>query len=169
MSELQSGTRTIKHLPAGSGRSFAMMGSALTFKDEPADNGDALMAFEHHCPSGLGVPPHTERNHEAFYVLEGTLEVDAEGERYRLGPGDFLSIPPGVTHALLNPGPGALRVLTIVAPGSGHERFFTTLGEPIEDPANPPHPSTPPDFERVSRIAQQCGIDFLPPGGDGDT
>ena len=133
---MQSHTTTVKHLPAGSGRSFALMGSTLTFKDEPAENDDALLAFEHDCPAGLGVPPHQERNHEAFYVLEGTLEVDADGERYRLEPGDFLSIPPGTIHALHNPGPGQARVLTIVAPGSGHERFFTTLGEPIEDPAN---------------------------------
>lgn len=168
MGELQSRTSTIKHLPAGRGPSFALMGSALIFKDEPEDNGDAFMAFEHHCPAGLGVPPHTERNHEAFYVLEGTLHVDAEGEHYRLGPGDFLSIPPGVTHALINPGPAALRVLTIVAPGSGHERFFTTLGEPIEDPANPPQATPPPDFERVSQIARDCGIEFLPPGGNDD-
>jgi quercetin dioxygenase-like cupin family protein len=156
----------VKHLPAGSGRCFALMGSALTFKDEPADNGDALMAFEHHCPPGLGVPAHSERNHEAFYVLEGALEVEADGERYRLTPGDFLSIPRGTIHALHNPGPDPARVLTIVAPGSGHERFFTTLGEPLEDPANPPQMTTAPDFERVSRIAQECGIGFLPPAAD---
>ncbi len=132
---MNADTTHVKYLPAGRGRSFALMGSSLTFKDEPADNGDALMAFEHRCPPGLGVPPHSERNHEAFYVLEGTLEVQAADESYRLGPGAFLSIPPGVIHSLHNPGPEPMRVLTIVAPGSGHERFFTTLGDPIEDPA----------------------------------
>jgi quercetin dioxygenase-like cupin family protein len=152
----------VKHLPAGSGRAFALMGSSLTFKDEPADNGDALMAFEHRCPPGQGVPPHTEQNHEAFYVLEGTLEVEADGERYRLGPGAFLSMRPGVIHSLHNPGPGAMRVLTIVAPGSQHERFFSTLGEPIDDPANPPsQPSEPPQFERVQQVAHECGMEFL--------
>jgi len=165
---LQSHTTTVKHLPAGSGRSFALMGSALTFKTEPAENDDTLLAFEHDCPAGLGVPLHKERNHEAFYVLEGTLEVDADGERYRLELGDFLSVAPGTIHALHNPGPSRARVLTMVAPGSGHVRLFTTLGEPIEDPANPPHATTPPDFERVSRIAHECGIDFLPPEGDDD-
>lgn len=163
---MPSHTPTVKHLPTGSGRSFALMGSVLTLKHEPADNADALMAFEHHCPPGLGVPPHSERNHEAFYMLEGTLEVAVDSETYRLKAGDFLSIPPGIVHALHNPGPGPMRVLTIVAPGSGHERFFTSVGEAIDDPANPPQATAPPDFERVSLIAHQCGIDFLPPEGE---
>lgn len=153
----------VKHLPADGGRTFALMGSALTFKDEPEDNGDAFMLFEHRMPPTLSVPPHKEQNHEAFYVLEGTLEIEAGGECYRLGPGDFLGIRPGVLHALHNPGPGMMRTLTLVSPGGQHARFFSTLGEPIDDPSNPPQPSGPPDFERVQGIARECGMEFLPP------
>jgi quercetin dioxygenase-like cupin family protein len=156
---------TVKHLPANGGRAFALMGSSLTFKYEPDDNGDALMLFEHRMPPTLSVPPHTEQNHEAFYVLEGTLEIEVGGGEsyYRLGPGDFLSIRPGVLHALHNPGPGTMRTLTLVSPGSQHARFFSTLGEPIDDPTNPPQPSGPPDFERVQHVARECGMEFLPP------
>lgn len=153
----------VKFLSVGSGRSFTLMGSSLTFKDEPAENGDALLAFEHRCPPGDGVPPHSERNHEAFYGLDGVLEVVADGERYLIEPGVFLSIQPGTVHALHNPGPGWARVLTIVSPGSQHERFFSTLGEPADDPANPPQPSGPLAFDQVQRVAGDCGIDFLPP------
>ena len=128
----------VKHLAAEGGRSFGHLGSAVTFKHEPADNGDALLLFEVRTPAGHGVPPHTERNHEAFYVLEGTLEIEADGERHALGPGEFLSIRPGVLHALHNPGPGWLRVLTWVSPGSQHVRFFESLGTPIDDPTDPP-------------------------------
>jgi quercetin dioxygenase-like cupin family protein len=160
---MSTATGNVKYLPAGSGPALALMGSALTFKDEPLDNGDALLLFEHNMPPTLGVPPHTERNHEAFYMLEGVLDVEAEGERYRLVPGDFLSISPGVLHALHNPGPGAMRVLTIVSPGSQHTRFFTTLGEPTDDPANPPPPSPALDAARVLEVGRACGIEFLPP------
>jgi uncharacterized cupin superfamily protein len=123
------------------------------------------MAFEHRCPPGLGVPPHRERNHEAWYVLEGTLEVEADGEHYRLAPGDFLSIQPEVVHSLHNPGPDVMRALTLVSPGAQHERFFTTLGEPASDPANPPPPNGAPDLDRVQQVARECGIEFLPPPG----
>src|SRR4051794_12858433 len=104
----------VKHLPDKAGRSFAHLGTSITFKDEPAENGGALFLFEMRMPPGNGVPHHKERNHEAFYVLEGVLEIEAEGRRYRLGSGDFLSIRPGVLHALANPGPDWVRALTWV-------------------------------------------------------
>ncbi|MBX6764966.1 MAG: cupin domain-containing protein [Rubrobacteraceae bacterium] len=153
----------VKYLPANGGRAFAHLGTSLVFKDEPEENGDALLLFECRMPATNGVPPHTERNNEAFYVLEGTLEIEADGERYRLGPGDFLSIRPGVLHALHNPGPGWLRALMLTSPGSQHVRFFTTLGEPIDDPLNPPQPSGPPDFEELAAVARECGMEFVRP------
>jgi hypothetical protein len=33
-------------LMSGEGRSFAHLGTAVSFKHEPADNGDALLLFE---------------------------------------------------------------------------------------------------------------------------
>jgi quercetin dioxygenase-like cupin family protein len=153
----------VKHLPANSGRAFTLMGDSLIFKDEPDDNGDALMLFEQRMAPTSSVPPHREQYHEAFYVLEGTLEVEADGQRYRLGPDDFLSLRPGVLHALHNPGPDWNRALTLVSPGSQHARFFSTLGEPVDDPLGPLQASGPPDFERLQRVGRECGIEFLPP------
>jgi quercetin dioxygenase-like cupin family protein len=159
----------VKHLPANGGRAFAILGQTISFKAEPEDADDALFLFEHRMPPTLGVPAHTERNYEAFYVLEGTLEVEADGERYRLGPGEFLGIRPGVVHSLHNPGPDMMRSLTLVSPGSQHARFFSTLGstlgEPIEDPSNPPQLSGPPgieDIQRMAAVGHECGIEFLP-------
>ncbi len=144
------------------------MGQTLSFKAESEDTDDTLFLFEHRMPPTFGVPAHTERNNEAFYVLEGTLEVEADGERYTLGPNEFLSLRPGVVHAKYNPGPGMTRMLTMVMPASHHARFFTTMGEPIDDPSNPPAPGEPPDFERMSAVARECGIDFLPPSEPND-
>ena len=153
----------VKHLPANGGRAFALLGQWLSFKAEPEDTDDRLFLFEHWMPPTLSVPAHTEHNHEAFYVLEGTLEVEADGERYRLGPGEFFSMRPGVVHSLHNPGPGMMRTLTLVTPASQHARFFSTLGEPIEAPSNPPAPGAPPDLERLVAVGGECGIEFLPP------
>ncbi|HET6568714.1 MAG TPA: cupin domain-containing protein [Rhodothermales bacterium] len=154
---------TVRYLPAGTGRAFSIVGDSVTFKGEPEQTGDALLLFEHMLPATLGVPPHRERNHEAFYVLEGTLEVVVQGESYRLGPGDYLGIPPGVEHLLHNPGPGPVRVLTLVSPGSQHARFFSTIGRSIDDPSNPPPLEGPPDIERLLTVGRECGIEFLPP------
>ena len=156
-------TANVTHLPANSGRTFAHLGSSVSFKAEPADNGDAFLLFECRMPAGGGVPPHTERNFEAFYVLEGTLEIEADGQRYRLGPGDYLGIRSGVLHALHNPGPDWLRTLMLTSPGSQHVRFFERLGEPIDDPTRPPQPSGPPDFAELIAVARECGMEFQPP------
>lgn len=156
-------TTKVKYLAANSGRNLAMLGHSLSFKDEPEDNGDAFLLWEGRIPEGDGVPPHSEHNHEAFYVLEGILEIEAEGKRHRLGPGDFLSIQPGTVHSLHNPGPGWLRSLMIVSPGSQHVRFFTTLGQPIDDLTKPGQPTQPPDFGRFAAVARENGIDFVPP------
>jgi quercetin dioxygenase-like cupin family protein len=153
----------VKHLPANGGRAFALLGHSLSFKAESEDTDDALFLFEHGMPPTLSVPAHSERNHESFYVLEGTLEVEADGERYRLGPGEFFSMAPGVVHSLHNPGPDMTRTLTMVTPASQHARFFSTLGEPIDDPTNPAAPGAPPDFERLATVGRECGIEFLPP------
>ena len=153
----------VKHLPANGGRAFALLGQTLSIKAEPEDTDDALFLFEHWMPPTFGVPAHTERNNEAFYVLEGTLEVEAEGERYRLGPGEFLSLRPGVVHSTHNPGPGMMRTLTLVTPASHHARFFTPVAEPIDDPSNPLAPIEPPGFERIAAVGRECGIEFLPP------
>jgi quercetin dioxygenase-like cupin family protein len=161
--QMPSTMAKVKHLPANGGRAFANLGQTLSFKAEPEDTDDALLLFEHRMPPTLGVPAPTERNNEAFYVLEGTLEVEADGKRYRLGPGEFLGMRPGVVHSLRNPGPGMMRILTLVSPGSQHARFFTTVAEPIDDPTNPPAPVQPPDFERMATVGRECGIEFLSP------
>ncbi len=152
----------VRHLPRNAGRSFAHLGTAITFKDEPTANGDALLMFEMRMPGEHGVPHHREKNHESFYVLEGVLEIEADGSRYRLEAGDFLSISPGVRHALRNPGPEWVRALTWVSPGTQHVRFFERLGEPIDNPLNPPQPDGPPDLEELVAVARECGMEFGP-------
>jgi hypothetical protein len=70
-------TAQVKYLAANGGRSLALLGHSLTFKDEPEDNGDAFLLWEGRIPEGDGVPAHSEHNHEAFYVLDGILEIEA--------------------------------------------------------------------------------------------
>jgi quercetin dioxygenase-like cupin family protein len=149
----------VTHLKPYGGRAFSHLGTSIVFKHEPRDEEDVFL-FEMRMPAGNGVPPHTERNQEAFYVLDGALEVEADGESHRLDAGEFLAIEPGVLHALHNPGPGCVHALTWVSPGQQHVRFFEQLGSPLEDPLNPPQPTGPPDVEELTRVARECGMDF---------
>ena len=63
---------------------------------------------------------------EAFVVLEGRLEITADGETWQLEVGDAVTIPRDLPHAFGNPGDGPMRALIVAAP-AGFERFFRDL------------------------------------------
>jgi len=61
-------------------------------------------------------PPHFHRHmSEAYFILEGEGEMWMDGVRFPVGPGDAISIAPGVVHALGNAGPDPLRFVVTTA------------------------------------------------------
>jgi quercetin dioxygenase-like cupin family protein len=68
-------------------------------------------------PDFGGTDPHFHKRHaDAFYVLEGAVDVLVDGEYVRLGPGGFAFFPPGVVHAFKVSEHGA-RFLNLHTPG----------------------------------------------------
>ena len=70
----------------------------------------------------------TERHHhreseELYYVLEGSGELEVDGERREVGPGDAVLIPPGARHSFTG-GPEGARFLCCCAPPYRHEDTF---------------------------------------------
>ena len=75
-----------------------------------------------YAPGEQGPPLHIHRHHsDAFYVLEGRLEVTLDGEPHILEAGGFVLIPPLLIHSFRNPGPDPARALNIHAPGCGFD------------------------------------------------
>jgi mannose-6-phosphate isomerase-like protein (cupin superfamily) len=71
----------------------------------------------------------TERHYHAeteeiYFVLEGEGEMELDGERARVAPGDTIPIGPGAWHQLVNVGAGDLRILCCCAPPYRHEDTF---------------------------------------------
>jgi mannose-6-phosphate isomerase-like protein (cupin superfamily) len=64
---------------------------------------------------------HHPRTEEIYYILEGRGRMQLGDERREVGPGDAIAIPPGMRHAIYNPGPEMLRFLCCCAPGYEHE------------------------------------------------
>lgn len=48
---------------------------------------------------GDAYPPHTHDVDQRLYVVDGSLELDAEGQTVVLGPGDRLALPAFTVHA----------------------------------------------------------------------
>ena len=53
---------------------------------------------------------------DAFYILEGELTFDVEGEEIVAGPGTFLLVPPGLRHDFSNRTDEIARFANIHAP-----------------------------------------------------
>ena len=78
-----------------------------------------------------------KRHADAFYVLEGELEVAlSETETVLLGPGGFAVAPPGAVHAFAVP--ERARFLNIHAPGMSFAEYLrevVALGQRGEKPS----------------------------------
>lgn len=61
---------------------------------------------------------------ELYYLLAGEGEMEVDGERSAVGPGDAILIPPGAWHQITATGPEELRFLCCCAPGYQHADTF---------------------------------------------
>lgn len=65
-----------------------------------------------------GPDPHTHDGEtDAFYVLEGELELTLGDETFLAGPGTFVAAPPGVRHGFKVPAGSRVRFLNVHSPG----------------------------------------------------
>ena len=79
--------------------------------------------------------PHDHPFEESYYMLEGEVDVVADGDRYTLRPGDFFWTATGCVHAFYEAQGGRVRWLETSAPGPPprhsyrHERDWDYLAE----------------------------------------
>jgi quercetin dioxygenase-like cupin family protein len=94
--------------------------------------GGAMSANRTFLAAGTeGPPPHYHTTSaELFYILDGKLRVLAGEEVLVVGAGDFLLIPPRMTHAWAAPAAGSADVLIVFTPGIERFEYFR-LGDRI--------------------------------------
>src|ERR671923_122385 len=91
------------------------------------DREELTTTWFRYAPGEKGPDPHIHRRHtDAFYVLEGELELalgPGAAEIVRATAGTLVAAPPEVVHnfrnAFRNPGPGRARVLNVHTPDGG--------------------------------------------------
>jgi quercetin dioxygenase-like cupin family protein len=66
-------------------------------------------------PGGVALP-HDHPLEEAYYMLEGEVHAEADGEEFTLGPGDFFWTGVGCIHAFHHRGSGRVRWLETQSP-----------------------------------------------------
>jgi mannose-6-phosphate isomerase-like protein (cupin superfamily) len=76
-------------------------------------------------PAGGGSPAgmHTHVVDQIFYVLQGTMSLEIEGNQYAAGPGTLVVFPAGVPHRNWN--------------GGSEPTVHLAFNAPLPDPAEP--------------------------------
>lgn len=79
-------------------------------------------------PGAAGAKTHYhERSSEAFYVLDGALEMTIEGQAVTIEKGGYAVVPPGVKHAFAAAPGAAADVLITLVPGVDRFEYFRML------------------------------------------
>ena len=84
--------------------------------------------FEDIVDPGFGVPRHIHlEQEETFFFLEGTFDVEVDGQLFTVNPGDVANIPRGAVHAWKNVGGTMGRLRYIVTPGLDTAEMFKVV------------------------------------------
>lgn len=151
-------------LNAGEGEKIWFLGTLITVKASAEDTNAGFTLIEQVAPAGFGPPLHVHRlDDEAFYVLDGEIEVVCGDSRWGVGPGGFVLLPRGVPHGFSVGRDAPVRLLQVTTPAQ-FERFAREMGEPAPRAELPPQGQ--PHFEEMARLAAKYGYDMAasPPG-----
>lgn len=133
-----------------------ILGMEVLVKLTNADtNGEAAILHQTVPPmSGPPLHRHT-REDEWFYILDGEITAEIDGQRTVLHAGDSAFAPRGTEHAFQNFGDGAAQMLVVLTPG-GFYRFFEALSFLNRGLAAP-------DLARTEQLANEYGLELLGP------
>jgi quercetin dioxygenase-like cupin family protein len=137
-------------LGAGEGKTISVLGASYTYKAGKEETGGAYALIEH-AVEGDGPPPHIHTaEEEAFYVLEGELNVLVENRTVTATTGAFVLVPRGTVHTYSKTGTGSARILVMISP-AGFEKFFEEI-------------AGPPDLEKIKALAPKYNLEIVGPG-----
>jgi quercetin dioxygenase-like cupin family protein len=116
-------------------------------------------------PPNGGPPPHSHAKfQEAFFIIDGHIEVITKERKYIATKGSHVNIPfNGPVHKFANKTDKTTHILCLITP-AGMEKMFLEIGKPVA--ANtflPPPNMTPEEQKQVQSIAEKYGQKLYPP------
>jgi quercetin dioxygenase-like cupin family protein len=101
---------------------------------------------------GEGPPPHIHQaEEEAFYVLEGEVNVQLGDTMVRGTAGSFVLVPRGTVHTFSKVGDEPAKILVIISP-AGLEQFFTEIDGVT-------------DVDKILTLAPKYNLEIMGPPG----
>jgi quercetin dioxygenase-like cupin family protein len=144
------GNRSIV-LGPGEGEVVSLLGDPYTYKVVGGDTEGNYSLIE--CTTVAdGPPPHIHKaEEEAFYVLEGEVNVTIGDQTIRGAAGSFVLIPRGTVHTFSTVGTEPAKMLLIISP-AGFEQFFTEIDGVT-------------DVDKIMTLAPRCNLTITGPPG----
>lgn len=125
-------TPIVRNAGEGDLQSFAGGGLHL-WKLLAEDTDGAFFLFEDTMVRDKTTPLHLHPEaHEMTYVIDGEIEVEADGHRARVRSGGMSFVPKGVPHAFIVVSAEA-RLIGIQSPGDVGQAFYRGASEPAVD------------------------------------
>ena len=92
------------------------------------DTDGRVAVYEEVVAPKSGPPLHThEDQFEVFHVISGRIQFEVEGKRQEVSSGGTAVIPPGASHAFLNPSETDAVIHFELLPAGKSEAFFQKL------------------------------------------
>jgi len=163
-------TDTIHVTRAGGSEHMLVVTDVTTIRASGRYTSGNLLVLEGSVPPGGGPPVlHRHASSEVFLFMEGEFEVSTLDPNdvpstVKVRAGDAVSIPSMAWHNFKNVGATAGRFISIHSPAV-MEAFMREIGQPIDDPENPPAPEGPPSEKELRRMMEIIGkyMEVLPP------
>lgn len=118
--------RSLASQPPFTTKDGSTIRSLLDLSNAPVQNQSLAEAT---LPAGSATERHYHRLSEEFYfILEGTGEMEIDGQSQAVATGDAILIPPGAWHQITAAATAPLRLLCCCAPPYSHDdTYFANL------------------------------------------
>src|SRR5206468_1719006 len=140
---------------AGEGETLWFLGTLATIRVPGEAVGDRYSLIEFVFPHAASPPLHTHPQDESYVVLEGTLAIQADDERFVLNAGGTAAVPMGVAHTFCVLSETA-HVLVLSTP-AGLERMIRDASVPATVKTLPPEGTPRPSDEELGGIFRAHG------------
>ncbi|MBE9155807.1 cupin domain-containing protein [Nodosilinea sp. LEGE 06152] len=126
-------------LQPGEGQTVQIRTSTCTFKATGQETHGHFGLFEFVMEPGTdGASPHIHKElTEAFYVVEGNVELVLGDRRIVAEPKTFILVPENTPHGFSNAGQTPATLLILFCPADSREQYFEGLAELTKDGREP--------------------------------
>ncbi len=138
-------------LTPGEGNQFSVIGAQFTTKATGEETNGTWAVYEITDTQENGPPLHTHPWEEAFYILEGEIDIQIATETILASPGCFVNIPHNAPHAF-KVRSATTKFLILIAP-KGAKKFYEEMGEIADSPTV--------NMEKAQPVFNKYGLHFF--------